>query len=59
MLWTTVFAPLVRHGLTYGGGLLVAAGYLDAGQSEILAGAGLAVAGVLWSVLEKRAGWMR
>ncbi len=59
MLWNTVLAPMVRHGLTLGGGALVSAGVIDAGQSQIVTGALLALAGVVWSVIEKRAGWSK
>lgn len=59
MLWNTVLAPMVRHGLTLGGGALVSAGVIDAAQSQVVIGAALAVAGVVWSVIEKRMGWAK
>ena len=57
MLWNTVVAPIVRHGLTIGAGALVSAGYIDGSQSATVVGGLLAVAGVGWSVIEKRMGW--
>ena len=59
MLWTTVIAPLVRHGLTICAGALVTAGYIDGTQSATIVGGLLAVAGVGWSVIEKRMGWAK
>lgn len=47
-------AGLVRHLLTTLGGVLVAKGYIEAGVVEQLAGAVVAIVGVVWSVLAKR-----
>jgi len=45
---------LLRHGLTVAGGVLVANGYADAATVDTITGGGMAAAGVLWSVLDKR-----
>jgi hypothetical protein len=45
---------IVRHALTTIGGALVASGTLDPSQVEVLTGAGVALAGIGWSVWEKR-----
>jgi hypothetical protein len=46
--------PLIRHGLTVGAGYLVAKGALDEGSANEVVGAVMALAGVGWSLLEKR-----
>ena len=45
---------VARHGLTTGGGYLVAQGILDASQADTLVGAGVVIVGVIWSLVEKR-----
>ena len=45
---------VVRHVLTLGGGYLVARGTLDASSADTLVGAGVSIAGVIWSVIDKR-----
>ena len=45
---------VIRHLLTTGGGYLVANGTLTGAQSESAIGALVTIAGILWSVLEKR-----
>ena len=45
---------IARHLLTLAGGYLVAKGVLDAGSAETLIGAGVSIAGVAWSVWEKK-----
>lgn len=52
---TTAVMGIARHALTLAGGFLVARGTLDAAAAETLVGAGVAIIGVVWSVLEKRA----
>jgi hypothetical protein len=49
-----VIMGVVRHGLTTIGGAMVANGYLDAAAAETVTGAGIALAGVAWSIWEKR-----
>ena len=49
-----VFMGLVRHVLTAGGGFIVSLGYVTNGQTEILIGAALAIAGVIWSAMHKK-----
>ncbi len=44
---------IVRHAMTAGGGYLVGNGIIDAGQVETLTGAAVAIAGVIWSVVNK------
>ena len=45
---------LVRHGLTAAGTVLVTQGVLDAATAQTAVGALVALAGVIWSVWEKR-----
>ena len=45
---------LARHALTTGGGYLVAQGFIDAEMASLLVGAGVTIAGVVWSIVEKR-----
>ena len=45
---------VVRHVLTLGGGYLVARGTLDASSADTLVGAGVSIAGVIWSGIDKR-----
>ena len=47
---------LIRHGLTFLGGLLVAKGYVDAEMVQELVGAVMTLGGFVWSVLDKREG---
>lgn len=49
-----VVMGIVRHVLTAVGGAIVAKGYIDAGQSEIVIGSLVALTGVLASVIEKK-----
>ena len=51
----TAILGIVRHILTTLGGILVTKGYVDASGIEAIAGGVVAVVGVVWSVLEKRA----
>lgn len=44
----------LRHVLTYGGGFLTSKGIVDASSAESLVGGAVAVAGLVWSVIEKR-----
>ncbi len=48
------FLGLVRHGLTFVGGVIVAGGLLDTGLYTELSGGLLTIAGVVWSILSKR-----
>lgn len=45
---------LVRHLLTFGGGLLVTKGVVDAGTVEAVVGAAITIGGAVWSVFDKR-----
>lgn len=45
---------VVRHILTIAGGALVTRGYIGSGDLELLAGAIATVAGIAWSIYEKR-----
>ena len=45
---------IVRHGLTFLGGLVMAGGLLDQGLWVELSGGLLTLTGVLWSILNKR-----
>lgn len=48
------FLGLVRHGLTFVGGVIVAGGLLDAGLWAELTGGLLTISGVIWSIISKR-----
>jgi len=50
-----VAGAVARHFLTVAGGYLVAKGYADEGTVAEITGGGVALAGVVWSVLEKKA----
>jgi len=45
---------IVRHGLTFVGGLLVTKGLMDAGMAEQVMGAILSLVGAVWSVTSKK-----
>lgn len=49
-----VIQLLVRHALTAFGVFLMNEGYADAGQVELITGALLTIAGVAWSIVEKK-----
>ena len=48
-----ILGGILRHGLTYGAGVLIAHGYLQSSQSEMLISASMALAGIVWSVARK------
>lgn len=50
----SVLAGLVRHALTAAGGSLVTQGLITSGDIEIVAGAVIAIGGVIWSAFAKR-----
>jgi len=45
---------IVRHILTFGGGLLVTKGVVDEGTMTTAVGALVTIIGAVWSVIEKR-----
>jgi hypothetical protein len=45
---------IVRHVLTFGGGILVTKGILDAPGLDTAIGAVITLVGAVWSILEKR-----
>jgi hypothetical protein len=45
---------LVRHILTFGGGLLVTKGYLDEATAQQAVGAVITLGGIVWSALAKK-----
>jgi hypothetical protein len=45
---------LLRHTLTFVGGILVVKGYLDEAAWAEISGAAITLAGTLWSVLAKK-----
>jgi hypothetical protein len=47
-------AGLLRHLLTAAGGILASKGVIGASDVEIVSGAVVALAGVIWSVIAKR-----
>jgi hypothetical protein len=46
---------VLRHVLTTAGGYLASSGLIAANDIEVAVGAVIALAGVIWSVLEKKA----
>ena len=51
---TPAILGVVRHVLTLGGGYLVARGTIDSSSADTLVGAGVSIAGVIWSIVDKR-----
>lgn len=56
MTWQTGLGLIARHVLTTIGGGLVASGAIDSGQLETGIGAIFVLAGIVWSVVQKRSG---
>jgi hypothetical protein len=54
MNWQTGIGLIARHVLTTIGGSLVTSGLLDAGQLETGIGAIFVIAGIIWSVAQKK-----
>ena len=52
---SVMFAAIIRHLMTFVGGVLVASGIFDAGMVEQLTGAVVTIAGVVWSIVNKQA----
>jgi hypothetical protein len=52
--WQTGLGLIARHVLTTIGGGLVASGAIDSGQLETGIGAIMVLAGIVWSVVQKR-----
>lgn len=50
----TILNGVLRHVLTAAGGALVAKGVLGEGELEMVVGAIIAIAGVVWSALAKK-----
>ena len=50
----TVLNGIVRHVLTAAGGALVARGYIAETELELVVGAVVTLAGVIWSAIAKR-----
>ncbi len=48
------FLSILRHTLTFAGGLLVAKGTIDEGTANELGGAVITVAGILWGLFDKQ-----
>ncbi len=46
-------SALVRHGLTTAGGSLVSVGVISASEVQAFVGAGMTLAGIVWSILRK------
>jgi hypothetical protein len=46
--------PLLRHALTFAGGLLAAKGYLDESSVTEIVGATISLVSVLWMTFEKK-----
>lgn len=45
---------IVRHGLTFIGGIVITGGLIDSGLFAELSGGVLTLTGVIWSILDKR-----
>ena len=45
---------IVRHGLTFLGGIVITGGLIDSGLWTELSGGVLTLAGVIWSIVDKR-----
>jgi len=45
---------IVRHGLTFVGGLVITGGLIDSGLWAELTGGVLTLTGVIWSIIDKR-----
>lgn len=45
---------IIRHGLTFIGGILVLKGFTDNGTVQELIGAALSLVGIVWSVVSKK-----
>lgn len=45
---------IVRHALTFAGGILASKGIIDAGMVETAIGAIITLGGIAWSVVEKK-----
>jgi hypothetical protein len=50
----SVVGLVIRHALTFVGGLLAAKGYVDAEQVPVIAGCGVTVVGVVMSYFQKK-----
>ena len=46
---------IIRHVLTAAGGIAIATGYVTAGEVEVIVGAVVTLAGVAWSIWDKKA----
>ena len=51
-LWPFV-SGLIRHGLTFGAGVLVARGVIDESMSQEVIAAAMTIVGVIWSMIDK------
>jgi hypothetical protein len=54
-LLKTILLSYVRHGLTVAAGYLLAHGLIDQAGGQVLASAGLALAGLVWTTCQKLA----
>jgi hypothetical protein len=54
ILTRTVAMAVARHALTTLGGVLLASGYVEADTWTTIQGGGVALAGVTWSIIQKR-----
>lgn len=53
-LVSMILGPVVRHGLTTAAGALVADGVIKDSDTQMYVGAGMAIAGLVWSWWQKR-----
>ncbi len=54
-MFNTTVLPMLRHALQFGAGFLVASGYLDGANAELLTGSLLGLASVGWWYATKKA----
>lgn len=54
LIMINIIAALIRHGLTLGGGALLATSSIDDGTINTVAGAIVTLAGFGWSLLDKK-----
>ena len=53
MNWEMV-SGLIRHLLTFGGGIMIAKGYTDEATSQTIVSGLVALIGAIWSVMAKK-----
>ena len=44
---------IIRHGLTFVGGILIMKGVIDEATSQVIIGSAISLVGLVWSVVDK------